>query len=100
MEMETYDRPKYLTSPAITIPTDKYLSITSPYGGILVPWVDPAPTAGTMVNVSVQVNNVGHYPAWRSEADTPAFADGLAAGAYNWAELLTPGFEVSAHVEQ
>ncbi len=37
---------------------------------------------------------MGHHPVWDGPASTQAFEDGLTKGDYDWAEFLTPGFEI------
>jgi hypothetical protein len=86
-----YSRPKYLRSAWIDIRPGQTLTLTSPYGGPVQVQLEGSATPGT---VELRLAGVGHHPVWDGPASTQAFLDGLAAGDYQWAELLTPGFEI------
>jgi hypothetical protein len=50
--------------------------------------------------VTLQFKNVGQHPYWSGPEHDISFATQLAAGDYDWAELVTPGFEVHSSLEK
>ncbi|MEZ5537130.1 MAG: ImpA family metalloprotease [Thiolinea sp.] len=85
----SYNRPKYLQSALMEVKSGETIAFTSPYGG-------PVQVAFSTNDLPVQLRfeNVGEHPYWRSSDDDASFTAKLAAGDYDWAELVTPGFEV------
>lgn len=96
-ELEGPIRPKYLMSPWITLSAGQPVNVTNPYGGPMMLNLDQA-ASGAIVSVRVRVEGVAQHPIWRSPADTAAFTAGLAKRDFNWAELITPGFQIHSTV--
>ncbi len=84
-----YSRPKYLKSPEFKISSGETLSFTSPYGGP----VQIAFSANDLP-VALDFENIGLHPYWSGPEHDESFADQLGKNEYDWAELVTPGFEV------
>ena len=90
-EWETYGykRPKFLRSPSFDIAPGEELVLTSPYGGpIQVAFGD------SDQDIVLEIDNVGQHPYWTDPSDDEQFNTDLAANLYDWAELVTPYFEV------
>lgn len=90
-----YKRPKYLQSPQMEIESGETISFTSPYGGPL-----QLRFSENDLPVVVRFENVGEHPHWAASEDDTSFAQKLAAGDYDWAELVTPGFEVHSKLDK
>ena len=84
-----YKRPKYLQSQKMQIDSGETITFTSPYGG-------PIQLEFSQNDLPVELSfaNVGEHAYWQSIADDESFTAELAAADYDWAELVTPGFEV------
>lgn len=92
-ELDAPVRPKYLMTPWIAPPLNQPVNITNPYGGPMMLRLDQA---ASLTSIRVRVESVAKHPIWRSPADTAAFTAGLQKRDFNWAELITPGFQVHA----
>ena len=69
--------------------------MTSPYGGPIQ--ID----FGTNdQSVSFTFEQVGEHPFWDDTSDNAAFTAKLAAGEYDWAEFVTPAFEIHSTLEK
>ncbi len=90
-DANSYTRPKYLTSPWVELAPGQKVTLTSPYGGPVQIWLKGS---ATDVTASLRFAGVGQHPVWSGSATTTQFAADLAAGDYDWAEFLTPGFQV------
>ncbi|MEE9345459.1 MAG: ImpA family metalloprotease [Methylococcales bacterium] len=90
-----YTRPKYLESTHIAINSGETIEITSPYGG-------PIQLEFSVNDLPVQVTieNIGEHPYWSTTADDTLFTQKLDAGDYDWAEVVTTGFEVHSTLEK
>jgi len=84
-----YVRPKYLKTTWIDLKSGETIALTSPYGGPIQIGFDASDLA-----VEFTFENVGEHPFWKGEADNVSFAQKLAAGIYDWAEVSTPSFEI------
>ncbi|EPN8542499.1 MULTISPECIES: ImpA family metalloprotease [Vibrio] len=84
-----YTRPKLLTSFGYEVKPGETITLTSPYGGPVQVHFDK-----NDVPVELKFNHVAQHPVWRSEKDNDAFIQQLEANLFDWAELITPGFEV------
>ncbi|MBM4411827.1 MAG: hypothetical protein FJ040_00035 [Chloroflexi bacterium] len=89
--MDDYSRPKYLQSAHMTLTSGESLTITSPYGGPVQLWIAGTSTAET---ISVDFTNVGQHPVWDGADSTVDFTQRLELADYDWAEFLTPGFQI------
>ncbi|RVU80763.1 DUF642 domain-containing protein [Leucothrix sargassi] len=90
-----YSRPKFLKSHLVEIAPGQTIKLTSPYGGPLqVSFND------SDLPVSFTFKNVGEHPFWNGVSDNERFTEQLAAGDYDWAELITPSFEVHSSLEK
>ncbi|MCV6020273.1 hypothetical protein OFO93_27565, partial [Escherichia coli] len=84
-----YTRPKLLTSFAYEVKAGETITLTSPYGGPVQVHFDK-----NDIPVELRFNHVAQHPVWRSENDNDTFIQQLEANLFDWAELITPGFEV------
>ncbi|EOY2075399.1 ImpA family metalloprotease [Vibrio alginolyticus] len=84
-----YTRPKMLTSFAYEVKPGETITLTSPYGGPIQVHFN-----NNDVPVALTFSHVAQHPVWRSEKDNDAFIQELEANLFDWAELITPGFEV------
>lgn len=90
-----YSRPKFLRSAGIPLVAGRPIAFVNPYGGPL--------QLGFGENgqpVRVRFSNVGRHAYWRSPADDAHFAATLAAGTYDWAEVVSDHFEVHSTTEK
>lgn len=90
-----YNRPKFLKSPTVSIAAGETIYLTSPYGG-------PVQVAFSKndLPVTLRFQNVGEHPHWSSAEDQLKFAQQLIDSHYDWAEMVTPGFEVHSTVSK
>lgn len=90
-----YKRPKFLESAHVPIKSGETITLTSPYGGPIQ--ID----FGTNdQSVSFTFEQVGEHPFWDDTSDNAAFTAKLAAGEYDWAEFVTPAFEIHSTLEK
>ena len=84
-----YNRPYLLQTQKIEVKPNESITLTSSYGG-------PIQIAFNKkdVDVSFSFTHIGRHPHWRNKADDAIFAERMASGDYDWAEIATPGFEV------
>ena len=92
---DRYNRPKYMTSRDLPIAAGETISFTSPYGGPVQIRFDAKD-----VDVSFTFENVGEHAIWRGPEDDLSFAAKMDAGDYDWAELITPSFQVHSKLEK
>ena len=90
-----YKRPKYLESTHIAINSGETIEITSPYGGPI-----QLEFSANDLPVQVTIENIGEHPYWSTTADDTSFTQKLDAGDYDWAEVVTTGFEVHSTLEK
>ncbi|MEZ9396129.1 ImpA family metalloprotease, partial [Vibrio splendidus] len=90
-----YARPKFLTSVTYPVKPGETIYLTSAYGGTLQVHFDT-----NDINVELRFENVAQHPVWRSEANNDSFVAQLEEGNFDWAELITPGFEVHSKLEK
>ncbi len=90
-----YSRPKHLSSQDMPIAPGETLIFTSPYGGPVQIRFDDKDMETNFI-----FENVGEHAVWRSAEDDANFEAKLAAGDYDWAELITPGFQVHSKLEK
>lgn len=84
-----YNRPKHVTSGQFEVTPGETIRLTSAYGGPVQIHFDV-----NDLPVSFRFENVGLHPVWRSAADNESFIQQLEANMFDWAELVTSGFEV------
>ncbi len=84
-----YSRPKHLTSTTYEIKSGETIRLTSAYGGPIQVHFDT-----NDLPVELRFTNVAQHPVWRSAEDNEPFAAQLNQDQFDWAELITPGFEV------
>lgn len=89
-----YLRPKFLRSPEISLAPGETVSVTSPYGGPV-----QLTFSTNDQTVIVDFQNVGEHPHWSGTQFDTAFAQQLIDGDYDWAEIVTPGFEVHSRLD-
>ena len=90
-----YSRPKHLSSQDMPLQSGEILTFTSPYGGPIQIRFD-----GKDMETQFIFENVGEHAVWRSADDDADFEAKLDAGDYDWAELITPGFQVHSKLEK
>ncbi len=94
LDNDGYKRPRYLWGQEMIIAPGETLTFTSPNGGPLQLRFDRNDQ-----QVSLKVSNVGLHPYWTKPEDNEAFAEALAKGDFDWAELVTDGFEVHSRLD-
>lgn len=96
-EFETwgYTRPKYLQSAKVPLKLGETITLTSPYGGPI-----QVEFSANDQPVSLTFEQVGEHPFWDDASDNASFAAKLAAGEYDWAEFVTPAFEIHSTLEK
>lgn len=90
-----YKRPKFLESAHVPIKPGETITLTSPYGGPVQ--IDFGTNDQT---VSFTFEQVGEHPFWDDTSDNADFTAKLAKGDYNWAEFVTPAFEIHSTLEK
>jgi len=88
-----YNRPKYLQSVAVVIAPGETIKLNSPYGG-------PVQLKFSVNDKAVAINfsNIGQHPHWASAADDESFAERMIAADFDWAEIVTPNFEIHSQL--
>lgn len=94
-EWESYRRPEFLKSQAMTLSAGESIEFTSVYGGPIQVLYD---ANGEQVDLTFA--NIGQHPYWASQEDNQNFAQAMAAGDYDWAEISTAGFEVHSQLDK
>lgn len=84
-----YNRPKFLTSYSYEVKPEETIVLTSPYGGPVQVHFNK-----NDVPVELKFSHVAQHPVWRNEQDNERFIVQLESNQFDWAELITPGFEV------
>lgn len=84
-----YKRPKLLTSYAYPVQPGETIRLTSSYGGPIQIQFD-----NNGLPVELRFSHVAQHPVWRNEGDNQHFIEQLETNLFDWAELITPGFEV------
>lgn len=90
-----YKRPKYLKSRTYDLQSGETLSLTHPYGGPVQVIFD-----GNDQAVELDFSGIGLHPVWRSSADNSGFLEALAQHDFDWAELISPQFELHSTHEK
>ena len=90
-----YKRPKFLQSAHVPIKSGETITLTSPYGGSL-----QLEFSTNDQSVSFTFEQVGEHPFWDDTSDNATFTAKLAAGEYDWAEFVTPAFEIHSTLEK
>jgi len=90
-----YSRPKYLQSAHMEIEHGETIYFTSPYGGPV-----QLEFSANDLPVDLTFNNIGEHPYWNGSSFDDSFAAGLDANDYDWAELISPSFEVHSSNEK
>ncbi len=94
-ENNKYVRPKYLWSASVPIKAGETIRLTSPYGGPV-----QINFSSNDLPVELSFTNIGLHPHWASSADNESFAQSLDAGDYDWAEVVTPQFEIHSRLSK
>lgn len=90
-----YNRPLILSSNRLLIEPGETLQFTSAFGGPV-----HAHFSADGQEVELDFQNVGKHPVWRGPADTQAFLNALTLDAFDWAEFVTPYFEIHSSAEK
>jgi len=88
-----YKRPKFLQSSHFAIEPGETIAITSSYGGPI-----QIEFSTNDLEVELEFNNIGLHAFWASAADNATFTEMLDAGDFDWAEIVTSGFEVHSQL--
>ncbi|WP_020584056.1 ImpA family metalloprotease [Endozoicomonas elysicola] len=94
LDNDGYKRPRYLWGQEMIIAPGEILTFTSPNGGPLQLRFDRNDQ-----QVSLNVSNIGLHPYWTKPQDNEDFAEALEKGDFDWAELVTDGFEVHSRLD-
>jgi hypothetical protein len=90
-----YKRPKFLQSPHIEIASGESITITSAYGGPI-----ELEFNANDLDVKLAFENIAEHPFWAGSEDSATFAQKLEEGNFDWAEIVTDGFEVHSTLEK
>lgn len=95
----SYDRPRFLASPAMALATNRPLQVTSPYGGTLQLSYSGA-QAGTVVRL--RLRGVAQHPFLdlTRNGDSQAFTTALNSGNFDWAQIKLAGVEIHTRVDK
>lgn len=88
-----YDMPKHLRSQQIPLEPGRSMTVVSPYGGVI--HIDHGESSDPAKNIGLSFSGVGRHPFYNGPASAANFVAGLAAAAYDWAEIVTPETYVS-----
>jgi len=91
----TYNRPKFVSTQDLPIAAGQTITFTTAYGGPIQIGFD-----GKDVNTSFTFENVGEHAIWRNNEDDTDFTYKLAANEFDWAELITPSFQVHSKLDK
>lgn len=94
-EAAGYKRPKYLQSVHIPLQSGETIAMTSPYGGPI-----QLEFSANDQPVSFTFEQVGEHPFWDDAGDNASFTAKLAQGDYDWAEFITPAFEIHSTLDK
>ncbi len=94
-EKNGYKRPKFLQSPHIEIRSGESITLTSAYGGPI-----ELEFSANDLDVALSFENIAEHPFWAGSKDSVTFAKKLEEGAFDWAEIVTDGFEVHSTLEK
>ena len=94
-QQNAYNRPKYLQSTYFEIDSGETIELTSPYGGTL-----QLNFSANDLPVEITFENVGEHAYWASSVDEASFTARLDAGDFDWAEVVTSGFEVHSKLDK
>lgn len=90
-----YIRPRFLWGVNMEIAPGDTLDFTSAYGGPIHIQFD-----SNNEEVEFDFIQVGLHPVWRSPEDNESFTLALEQGEFDWAEIVTDGFEVHSTLEK
>ncbi|WP_372767012.1 ImpA family metalloprotease, partial [Pseudoalteromonas sp.] len=90
-----YNRPYLLQTQKIEVKPNESVTLTSSYGGPIQIAFDKKD-----LEVNFSFTHVGRHPHWRNKDDDAIFAERMASGDYDWAEIATPGFEVHSKLSK
>ncbi len=93
-----YNRPKYLQTPKFEIKVGQSITLTSPYGGLVQIATD---RNGAFVELEFQ--DVALHPIWAYWMDDEQkrnFESSLDEGLFDWAEVITPNFELHSKTKK
>jgi hypothetical protein len=84
-----YLRPRITQTTHIEIKPGETFQLTSAHGGPIQLQFDANDQP-----VELQFDNIGEHAYWSGSADNTSFTQKLDAGDFDWAEVVTPGFEI------
>ncbi|EKF74808.1 hypothetical protein A11A3_07288 [Alcanivorax hongdengensis A-11-3] len=87
-----YSRPRFLSSPSMSLAPGQSLTVTSPYGGTL----QLVYNSGAQATVQLTLSGVAHEPflQYGTGMDQQAFTTALQTSPLSWAEIRTPFAEI------
>lgn len=86
---DTYARPLFMSSRLFDIAPGETRTFTSAFGGPIHAFFETSDE-----DITLEFENVGEHPVWRGPEDSTEFENALQSSDYNWAEFVTPYFEV------
>jgi hypothetical protein len=90
---DQYDRPKFLQSPSIPLPSGETVTLTSPYGGTLQLMVSESETDPT---ISLHLEEVGTHPSLNYGDEPSTYLSNLQNTPYPFTEIRTPYVQIHA----
>ena len=94
-ETDGYKRPKFLQTAHFEIEPNETIVITSAYGGPVQLEFDK-----NDLLVDLGFENIAEHPFWSGENDSSEFARKLQEAKFDWAEIVTDGFEIHSTLEK
>ena len=92
-----YTRPGRAATTWMPVAPGESLTLTSAHGGPIFIEFDRDQNGQT---VSFDMTNVAQHPVWRGPEDDAAFTAAVDGGLHDWAEIITPGFEVHSRTDR
>ncbi|PHV10389.1 ImpA family metalloprotease [Chitinimonas sp. BJB300] len=96
---DTYNRPRFLASPAMALAQGQAVEVVSPYGGTLQLAFSEA-TAGQ--TVQLRLRGVAQHPFLdlSNANNKAAFVAAIQNGQFDWAEIKLPGTEIHTRIDK
>lgn len=95
----SYDRPRFLASPAMPLAANSPMQVTSPYGGTLQMSYSGA-QAGAVVRLRVRGTAQHPFLDLTRNGDTRAFVAAIGSGNFDWAEIKLAGVEIHTRIDK
>ena len=92
-----YTRPKFVSSAIAPLSVGETLTFTSAYGGPVMIHFRGAELGSETDDereIRLRFEGIGRHPVWHSSEDDLSFVEAMNRDEYDWAEFLTPHFEI------